>query len=394
MNQPVQLLYSSFEAFSQFGVTVNDEAGRFKFVNETFCQIVGYRREELLGKPYSFITHIDDREKNIKMDRLLLDDSIPFFQMKKRYVRKDGSICPVLLQVTMNKDEHNKFDSYLAIISDISDTETRDNKDETLGAPFYEAVNELPEVLQHMITSYELIGRYKQRHLRKSSHMAHIVHELRTPLNVIHGVSGRLAKMDANKTLGSYQDKIQLIADASRRMSGLVNEILDLEMLESGMFSIQVAPLDLVGLIKEVVAFLSPVADEHELALSFDFDGNEDYCVNGDYERLVSVFNNLISNAIKYTERGSVQVCLTKEKDAAKPRVKVAVNDSGIGIREEDLCAIFDEYQQVRQQLNKKVDSVGLGLPIAKKIIELHGGVIEVSSCVGEGSTFTVSLPC
>ena len=391
MNQRLSSLYECFNTFSHFGVTVNDEKGAFLYVNDCFSRMVGYDVSELLGQSYTVITHPDDCKKNIELDQLLRDEVIPFFQIKKRYIHKNGQIRKVLLQVTMNKKENGCFDSYLAVVTDISDIGDETANLQGMGGDFNHALSALPEELRHLITSYELIERYKQKNIRKSNHIKHIVHELRTPLNIMCGLAARFEKMLSNESDPRLKKSAKMMESSSSRMNNLVSEILDVEMLETGSFSILPAKLNLAEVLTEIVEQLQPLAIEHKLILETAFERGRESLVFGDRSRLIMVFTNLISNGLKYTEEGSVSVDIELNKNDGY--FEVAIKDTGIGVSKEDLLALFDEYKKIRPQLKKGVDSVGLGLPIAKKIVELHAGEIKVTSEVGKGSEFCVRLP-
>lgn len=225
-----------------------------------------------------------------------------------------------------------------------------------------------------------------------SNFVAQIVHELKNPLNAIMGFS-RVAERLCNEGAADSDpqrmaDCFQAISRNSDHLKVLIEELLHITQLDSAGFAIEQQQVDLSGLLEASLDNYLPMAEQHAIALSAEIEPGLQ--VLGDAKWLQQVFGNLLSNAIKYTEQGEVRVVANRDEQGC---IRVAVHDTGIGIDAKDFDAVFSEYTKVHRTLNKQVDSTGLGLPIAKRLVEMHGGTIALASTLGEGATFTVQLP-
>jgi len=170
---------------------------------------------------------------------------------------------------------------------------------------------------------------------------------------------------------------------------GLINDWLDMARMNKGQIVDRLKPLSLKEVIEDIVEFMQPSAQKENIQLELVPYSGEDR-VQGDDETLKQVFSNLITNAIKYNKpNGTIKVSLEETEDS----VAVNVEDTGIGIPEEHLNYIFDQFYRIKKNDEKKSEGTGLGLSIVKKIVEAHAGTIKVSSELGKGSIFTVFLP-
>ncbi|MEE8059354.1 MAG: HAMP domain-containing sensor histidine kinase, partial [Pseudomonadales bacterium] len=175
------------------------------------------------------------------------------------------------------------------------------------------------------------------------------------------------------------------------QLSSLIHELLNLSEIESGRLSLSLASCDLTCLLREIYQHFVPMAKEHGLCLNKQI--SDGLTLVADANRLRQIINNVLSNAIKYTEKGQVVLRAYEQGSGSTACTVIEVQDTGIGIKESDFDAVFCEYKKVHKVLNKQVDSTGLGLPIAKRLIELHQGSISLTSTPGQGSTFTIYLP-
>ncbi len=223
----------------------------------------------------------------------------------------------------------------------------------------------------------------------KSEFLSNMSHELRTPLNAILGMT-RLLKDEASGITGEQQaGYLEIIGRNGQNLLELINDILDLSKIEAGKVEIMWSRIDLEAFTGEVLQSVRPLADEKELELGAELDPKADFIVS-DPDKFRQILLNLLSNAIKFTEDGSVSVITRYEKE---DKVSIAVKDTGIGIPEDALEYIFDAFRQIDSSTTRIYGGTGLGLNIAKKLVDLLGGEIHVESEVGRGSTFTVTLP-
>ncbi|HEY0376339.1 MAG TPA: sensor histidine kinase [Pyrinomonadaceae bacterium] len=223
----------------------------------------------------------------------------------------------------------------------------------------------------------------------KEEFLALTTHDLRSPLTVISGVisfftSGRLGELSPEQ-----KNMVAMMERNTQNLIELVNDLLDASKLESGTMRLEMASINVRGVVDEVRQSMEPLAKEKEIelveALPEDLPP-----VEADRAKLRRVLLNLLSNALKFTQKGgSVEVRAAREGD----RVRVAVSDTGVGIAPDDVARLFDKYEQARSRATRGEKGTGLGLYITKQLVELHGSEIKVESEVGRGSTFSFTLP-
>ena len=223
----------------------------------------------------------------------------------------------------------------------------------------------------------------------KSEFLANMSHELRTPLNAVIGFSEVLLERMFGDLNPKQDEYLQDILSSGRHLLSLINDILDLSKIEAGRMELELTTFDLPVALDNALTLVRERATRHGIRLDLAVDDRVGAVV-GDERKIKQVILNLLSNAVKFTpEGGRVTVRALPAGDA----VEVAVSDTGIGIAPEDREAIFEEFRQVGSDYARKREGTGLGLTLARKFVELHGGTIRVESKVGRGSTFTVALP-
>ncbi len=226
----------------------------------------------------------------------------------------------------------------------------------------------------------------------KSDFLSNMTHELRTPLNAIVGFSGLLK--EANALEGRNARHLELICDASQTLLGVVNDVLDFSKLEAGAVGFEAHPFDPTAMARFTVDLLAEQAAAKGLSLKSVSAGAEGYLL-GDGARLRQVLLNFVSNAVKFTARGEIEVLVRQSGDTRQRKLYVAVSDSGIGVPADQLHTIFGRFTQGDASVSRQYGGTGLGLAISKRIIDALGGRIGVESAPGRGSTFwfEVDLP-
>ena len=219
--------------------------------------------------------------------------------------------------------------------------------------------------------------------------LANISHEIRTPINAISGMSGILADTDISDTQKQYVNAIQ---SSSKSLMVIVNDILDMSKLESGKFSADFIPFDIHSIVDPLYTSYLLRTDEKGISFSVDYPKDMPKWVFGDPTRLGQILNNLISNAIKFTDKGKVSLKITFEKKGKLNEFCFTVTDTGIGIDQEKLKTIFEFFSQEDNTITRRFGGTGLGLAISKSIAELLGGEIKVESEKNIGSTFKFCL--
>jgi signal transduction histidine kinase len=223
----------------------------------------------------------------------------------------------------------------------------------------------------------------------KSEFLANMSHELRTPLNAVIGFSEVLIQQMFGALNEKQDEYLKDIYASGQHLLSLINDILDLSKIEAGRMELTPAPFHLPSAMDNAVTLVKERAARHGITLELDLDPRLSELV-GDERKVKQVLLNLLSNAVKFTPEGG-RICV--KAGLTDGAVEISVTDSGIGIAPEDQAAIFEEFRQVGSDETRKQEGTGLGLTLAKKFVELHGGRLWVESELGRGSTFTFTLP-
>ena len=226
----------------------------------------------------------------------------------------------------------------------------------------------------------------------KSAFLSSMSHEIRTPLNSILGMNEMvLRECDDPKIIG-YSENIR---SSGNILSGLINDILDFSKIEAGKIEIIPVDYDLSALLHELANQTFIKTDAKGLELILDIDGTTPKMLNGDEIRVKQVITNILTNAAKYTEKGSVTLklsCKSTDRDNGKVVIRFSVIDTGIGIRQEDMEKLFAKFERIEEERNLKIEGTGLGMSITKSLLEMMGSKLEVESTYGQGSTFSFDL--
>jgi signal transduction histidine kinase len=223
----------------------------------------------------------------------------------------------------------------------------------------------------------------------KSEFLATISHELRTPLNSVIGYADLMLTIMSDSLTEKQRDYVKRIMNNGERLLTLINDILDLSKIEAGHLELVIQTIAPADLLKTIQAEMQPLASQKDLKFELTLDPALPAALRGDPKRLQQIITNLLSNAIRFTDKGEVKVCVIREDLIWR----IIVTDTGIGIPPHALEFIFDEFRQVDGSYQRQYGGTGLGLAIVRKLVTLMGGTVRVESEVGQGSTFTVQLP-
>lgn len=233
----------------------------------------------------------------------------------------------------------------------------------------------------------------------KSSFLATMSHELRTPLNSILGFTGIVLKGMAGPLNAEQTKQLGMVQGSARHLLDLINDVLDISKIEAGQLEVRRVPFDLRASVGRVAASVTPMAEKKGLSLSTQMPPHIDP-MESDRRRVEQILLNLLNNAIKFTERGSVTMTVDVLVDEGRtgvgesgPAARFRVSDTGIGMKQEDLAKLFQPFFQIDSGLQRQHDGTGLGLAICHRLTTLLGGTIGVESVWGQGSVLTVVLP-
>ena len=226
----------------------------------------------------------------------------------------------------------------------------------------------------------------------KSVFLSNMSHEIRTPINSVLGMNEMILRESSEPNILEYSENIQT---AGNTLLGLINDILDFSKIEAGKMDIIPVNYDLSSVINDLVTMIQTRADSKGLLLKLDFDRDIPKMLYGDEIRIKQVVTNILTNAVKYTEKGSVTFHIDYEKIADNPDgvfLNFSVSDTGIGIKPEDIAKLFYEFERIEEKRNRNIEGTGLGMNITKSLLEMMGTSLKVESVYGEGSTFSFRL--
>jgi len=334
--------------------------GKLTFVNSAYAQAFGRKRTELVGQNFTLFT-----------PGAAIGDEPYTFERELDF--PDGRRRWVMWTQRAIKDDSGNMLEYQAVGHDIT------------------LRKEAEAALLHAKDAAEAADR------AKSEFLAIVSHEIRTPIN---GVIG-FAQILADSPLSPEQrEQVAIIKSSGQALEKLIADILDLSKIEAGKIEIESSPFALHKSVEEVIAFFQPRARTAALTLTAVIDPDVPVIVNSDEARLRQILTNLIGNALKFTERGSITVhvsCMRGEpvsmRDTRRAlRLFFSVADTGIGIPADKISKLFKPFSQVDSSSERRRSGTGLGLIISKRLCELMGGTISVDSKPGEGTTFRFSL--
>jgi len=250
---------------------------------------------------------------------------------------------------------------------------------------------DITELKHRQIELEQAREQAEQASRTKSQFLASMSHELRTPLNAIIGYSEILQEDVTDLGRDNLVSDLKKIEDAGRHLLRLINDILDLSKVEAGRMDVFIEDVEIVPLLEEVRAIIVPLADNNSNVTEFRMAENLGI-MRTDRTKLKQSLLNILSNASKFTENGRLTL-VADRFESSRPTVRFAISDTGIGMTEEQLGRLFEAFSQADASTTKKYGGTGLGLAITRHFCQLLGGDVTVSSRLGEGSTFTITLP-
>ncbi|NUN10398.1 MAG: response regulator [Ignavibacteriaceae bacterium] len=344
------------------GMRLIDDRGLIVRVNDAFCRLVEMEEADLLGNPACVFFVESDRDKvqqklveimNAREIEPLIERKIHLFNGKKIWV--EISNCYI---------DTDYGTLLLSIMRDITKKK---------------------EMVENLILAKE---KAEEMNKLKSSFLANMSHELRTPLIGILGFSEILHEDTDDPEIRRLG---KTIFESGKRLLSTLNSILNLSRIESGKFELKYEEINLNSLLAETVALFEEQAKAKDLFLDANIMSKVN-CISCDYTLFIQVLNNLVHNAIKYTDEGGVTISVCDIPDDEN-YIRISVQDSGIGIKKEDFGLIWEEFRQVSEGLGRSYEGTGLGLTLTKRFIEHIHGRISFESEIGKGSVFTVEIP-
>ena len=232
----------------------------------------------------------------------------------------------------------------------------------------------------------------EKANIAKSEFLANMSHEIRTPMNAIIGLNDIIMAECGDSPIYAHAKDVQ---SAAKNLLAIINDILDLSKVEAGRMELVYTDYHLKTVVDEVVGMMDLAASKRGLILKYEYDGAIPCRYRGDEGRIKQILINILNNAVKFTKEGYVRAYVTGQpgEKEDEERLTFRVEDTGCGIRQEDLGKIFEDFRQVDSKRNRSVEGTGLGLAIVKHLVELMGGVIQVESVYGEGTVVSITIP-
>ena len=367
-------------------VSITDHKGIIKYANSNFCSISKYTLEELIGQDHG-IVNSGYHPKMFIRDLWETISGGKIWKGELKNKAKDGTIYWVDTTIVPFLDERGKPYQYISIRSDITE-QKRIATELTEAIVFAELATAFAENAKIKAESATQIAENAVK--AKQQFLSNMSHEIRTPMNAIIGFTKVLLKTDLSAKQMEYLQAIKLSGDS---LIVLINDILDLAKVDAGKMTFEQTPFKMALSISAMLHLFETKIHEKNLQLVTEYDNKIPELLLGDPVRLHQIILNLVSNAVKFTTEGeiTVNVRLLIEDDE-KAIIEFAVTDTGIGIAEDKIENIFENFQQASSGTARLYGGTGLGLAIAKQLVESQGGSISVKSKPDEGSTFSFVL--
>ena len=347
------------------------------YINPAFEKITGYTIADALGQNCRFLQADDRDQEALGEIRAAIREGRNCTVVLRNY-RKDGTLFWNELRLSPIHNAAGVVTHFVGVQTDI--TERKEIE--------FEREQMLSQAEAQAEREHEAAERLREVDRLKSQFLANMSHELRTPLNSIIGYSEILLDGDDGELSEEAVEDVSTIYQSGRHLLAIINEILDLAKIESGQMSLELRPVDLTQLIAEVIDQTSILIKEKPVSLVSEIADGMPF-VSADAVRLRQIITNLVGNALKFTERGSVTIACGWADDHYG---YIEVRDTGIGMKQEDLEIIFQQFRQVDGSVTRRAGGTGLGLTITRHLVEMHGGSIEVSSELGAGSVFRFTV--
>ena len=364
-----QLFRSIFEN-AQIGIGVFKIDKQELSPNRALQEMLGYSEAELRRlQTWDEITLPDERVSDAKRYGELVQGRRDKDEWEQRLIHRDGRIVVTSVRFSLLRDAAGRPQYVASLQEDITERKAAEH-----------LLQKRDEELRRAKDAAEAATR------AKSGFLANMSHEIRTPMNAIIGMSHLALKTDLNPRQRGYVRKIQ---QSGQHLLGIINDILDFSKVEAGKLTVENIDFDLEKVLQNVSDLMSEKATAKGLELIFDIDPTVSTQPKGDPLRLGQILINFCNNAVKFTERGEIVVrARVQEEDENGQRVRFAVSDTGIGLSDEQMGRLFQAFEQADTSTTRQHGGTGLGLAISKKLAQLMGGDVGVSSEVGKGSTF------
>ena len=360
-------------------IVITDLDARIEYVNEAFVQVSGYSREEAIGQNPSILQSGKTHRATFESLWSNLSFGLPW-QGQFINRRKDGSEYVEFASISPVRQASGKITHYLAVKEDITE---RKRIGEELDRHRHH-LQELVEQRTRELTDAKLAA--EAANVAKSTFLANMSHEIRTPLNAIVGLTHLLQRSQLDP---DQHAKLNKLSDSAQHLLSVINDILDISKIEAGKITIEQIEFEMERMLENVCSLVAVRAQSKNIELILDIDPAVIGEFVGDPTRISQALLNYLSNAVKFTERGTVTVRVrVQEKNDNGLLVRFEVQDTGIGISPDNQAKLFQAFEQADSSTTRRFGGTGLGLAITKRLVQLMEGDTGIESQLGLGSTF------
>ena len=358
----------AIDSMIDYAVYILDKKGTILSSNSGAINLTGFQPSEVIGTHFARFYSMKDIEDNIPEIDLKLAYNLDHHEVENWMTRKDGSLFWANIILNRLDDQNGNHIGYSQITRDL--TEKKHNEDALRLAEFA-----------------------AQKELRlKSQFIADISHELRTPLGAILGFAEFLQKNDINDIDKNHY--LDVILKNGKNLNRIIDDVLDLSKIEAGRVDVELREFNLLSIISEVVDLFKPQCQKKNINIKYEKSDLEVSNVVSDCNRLRQILNNIISNAIKFTDKGEITLSVNKVQETPEHDcLEILIKDTGIGLSKAEMDKIFHPFIQVSNKQNKMHKGSGLGLVLARRMAEAIGGDVSLESTApGIGSVFSVKF--
>ncbi|MBN2163733.1 MAG: response regulator [Pontiellaceae bacterium] len=343
-----------------------DTQSRFIMVNKAFCERTGANPETVAGRSDEDLFAEAHARKAFEDEQKIIATGNPLISVEEEEIWPDGRTSWVSSTKLPLRNEMGEIIGTFGVSRDISERKAME-------AELHDARIKAEEAA-----------------VAKSAFLANMSHEIRTPLNAVVGMSDLLAE---TKLSDEQKECVATISNSSTILLDIINDILDISKIEAGKLQLEAVPFNPVQIIEKAVDIVAPLADDRNLELMHYFHGTLPHMVIGDPVRLQQILLNLLSNAIKFTTKGEILIdveCIPEQDGQSE--IRISVQDTGIGMSQEEAERVFRPFEQADSSVTRKYGGTGLGLSICRRLVNMMGGELTLSSEKGVGSRFFFSI--
>ncbi len=353
---------------ARHGIVITDQAGKAEWINDSFTQMSGYEAAEMYGRvPWSFMQGPQTNQETVRQIQEQIANCADVDVELVQYT-KSGEPFWSSFRIRPILDEGGALTNFISTQINISDRKARE------------------------LELHRAKDEAESANRAKSQFLANMSHEIRTPLNGILGFSELLRRSTDKVSHEDRDDYLESISTSGRHLLTLINDILDISKIEADRLQVECIPCSPHQIIAEIVSVLRVSAEDKGISLDYRWESEVPETIQSDPQRLKQLLINVVGNAIKFTEQGSVLIVALLEWSHSGRVLRLEIRDTGIGISQDKLQTIFEPFAQADDSITRKHGGTGLGLAISRRLARALGGEVSVTSELGRGSVFCATV--